>query len=107
VVSDGVPVYSPGRRRKKKARQIISAIALVPCAADAKAAKAITCCRIWMGIGFTRLGGGSAREYPRSWRCKRKSIWPCASWRGSWVPSAENVWPMARSESSTVRDLTG
>jgi hypothetical protein len=27
VVSDGVPVYSPGRNRKKKARQIISATA--------------------------------------------------------------------------------
>jgi hypothetical protein len=42
VVSDDVPVYSPGRSRKKNARQIMSAMAWVSRVADGCAAKAAT-----------------------------------------------------------------
>jgi hypothetical protein len=62
VVSDGVPVYSPGRRRKKNARVIMSAMAWVPMDADGADANEATWLKIWTGIGLTRLGGGSARE---------------------------------------------
>jgi hypothetical protein len=46
VVSDDVPVYSPGRRRKKNARQIMSAMAWVSRVADGCAARAATWRRI-------------------------------------------------------------
>ena len=58
VDSDLVPVYLPGRRRKKNAMAIIWATANMGELAVAAAA-AMVCIRIGTGIGFTRLGGGS------------------------------------------------
>ena len=58
VVSEFVAVYSPGRNRKKKARQMQSAIAELPGYRIGS-----TRLRIHMrtdtGTGFTRFGGGS------------------------------------------------
>jgi hypothetical protein len=42
VVSEGVPVYSPGRSRKKKASAIMSAIAWEPGVAAGVDARAAT-----------------------------------------------------------------
>jgi hypothetical protein len=55
----GLTVYSPGRHRKQKARQIMSATAQlwVVAAARARTRHHITMER---GIGLTRLSGGSA-----------------------------------------------
>jgi hypothetical protein len=54
-------VYSPGRRRKKNASSIMSAMALVPSAA-ASTAKAVVVRykTTWKGMGLTRSGGGSS-----------------------------------------------
>jgi hypothetical protein len=63
VVSDVlVPVYSPGRSRKKNARLIMSAIACEPGVADGVHARAATWRIILIGMGTTRLGGGSTRK---------------------------------------------
>jgi hypothetical protein len=47
---------------------IMSAMALMSGVADGSAASAATWRRICTGMGLTRLGGGSAREYPRNCR---------------------------------------
>ena len=57
-LSDFVPVYSPGRSRKKKAMMIMSASACSSGSLEAAATQAIWR-RTWTGIGFTRDGGGS------------------------------------------------
>ena len=60
-LSDFVPVYSPGRIRKKKAMIIMSATACSSGSLEAAATQAIrrkTC----TGIGLTLDGGGSCRE---------------------------------------------
>jgi hypothetical protein len=60
VVSELLPVYSPGRRRKKKAEQTISATAMLADEGEREA----TLRRWWrteIGMGLTRFGGGSAR----------------------------------------------
>jgi hypothetical protein len=58
---DGAEVYSPGRRRKKKAVHAMSATAQLSAVSDA-----VAMVRAWMmtemGIGLTRVGGGSAHE---------------------------------------------
>ena len=59
-LSDLVPVYSPGRSRKKKAMMIMSAIACSSGSLEAAAMQASRR-RTWTGIGFTRDGGGSCR----------------------------------------------
>ena len=60
LVSEGVDVYSPGRRRKKKAVQAMSATAQLSGVLEVAATL-----RAWMitemGMGLTRAGGGSAR----------------------------------------------
>ena len=72
VVSDLPAVYSPGRRRKKKAICAMSAVAVE--FALLTAAAVTTMCRIKeMGIGLTRCGGGSSRVYDAVIRLSRKS----------------------------------
>eukprot|EP00980_Cylindrotheca_fusiformis_P020653 scaffold7703_cov127-Cylindrotheca_fusiformis.AAC.2 len=61
-VSVRVPVYSPGRRRKKKARQSISAMHLAASVALGAEEAPMMCKRICTGTGFTREGVGSVLE---------------------------------------------
>ena len=52
-------MYSPGRKRKKNASAIISAVAWM-CGELPELATCMILRITWMGIGFTRCGGGSA-----------------------------------------------
>ncbi len=94
-VSDGDAVYSPGRRRKKKARMIISATATEKGFEECCATKAIAR-RTRSGSGFTRAGGGSCLFQKEIRRERRKSIFPTEFRRGSWDPRLWNVWPTCR-----------
>ena len=58
-LSDLVPVYSPGRSRKKKAMMIISAIACSSGYLEAAAMQASQW-RTWTGIGLPGMAGGLA-----------------------------------------------
>ena len=73
VDSEGPDVYSPGRRRKKKANTIMSAIADV-----AGLPEAVPIPIMWriidMGTCFTRLGTGSYFLYAAYMRWSLKSI---------------------------------
>ncbi len=60
VLLVSVPVYSPGRSKKKKAMTIMSEIALLPHVPAAQKATARTWWITCIGMGFTRDGGGSA-----------------------------------------------
>ena len=60
-LSDFVPVYSPGRSRKKKVMIIMSATACSSGSLEA-AATQTSRQRNWTGIGLTLDGGGSCRE---------------------------------------------
>mmetsp|Transcript_30800 Transcript_30800/g.69101 ORF Transcript_30800/g.69101 Transcript_30800/m.69101 type:complete len:215 (+) Transcript_30800:111-755(+) len=57
--ADPSTVYFPGRRRKKNAIIIMSAVALLKSWLDARARYAFER-RTWTGMGLTRLGGGSS-----------------------------------------------
>ena len=59
-LSDLVPVYSPGRSRKKKAMMIVSATACSSGSLEAAATQASRQ-RTWTVIGFTQDGGGSCQ----------------------------------------------
>ena len=95
LVSDGESVYSPGRRRKKKARMIMSEMAWSTGSVPAVAMMEM-CRRTLTGTGFTRSGGGSVFFHALIIRVRRKSILPWAVYRGSSVPKARNVWPTDR-----------
>ena len=60
-LSDFVPVYSPGRSRKKKAIIIMSATACSSGSLEAVATQASRR-RTWTGIGLTLDGGGYFRD---------------------------------------------
>ena len=60
-LSDLVPVYSPGRSKKKKEMMIMSATACSSGSLEAAAMQASRR-RTWTGIGFTQDGGGYCRE---------------------------------------------
>ena len=60
-LSNFVPVYSPGRSRKKKAIIIMSATACSSGSLEAAATQASRR-RTWTGIGLTLDGGGSCRD---------------------------------------------
>ena len=61
VDSEGLMAYSPGRRRKKNAIQIMSAMAMLRGSLEA-VAMAMMRRMTGMGTGLTLLGGGSALE---------------------------------------------
>jgi hypothetical protein len=99
-------VYSPGRQRKKKARQIMLITArdsTVPCCSAIFAAWSMTP----IGTGLTRSGAGSAFEYPLSWRLRRNLVLPRGVRRGSKAPMLVKACPTTHKAPSTVRDLTG
>ena len=72
-VSEGLSVYSPGRRRKKKASPIMSAVPWIKGSFEACAMAKMRRMTI-IGTGLTRFGGGSCLEYARSIRRKVKSV---------------------------------
>eukprot|EP00980_Cylindrotheca_fusiformis_P024323 scaffold11739_cov107-Cylindrotheca_fusiformis.AAC.2 len=85
-VSERWPVYSPGRRRKKKAKHSMSAMHLAASEAAGACEAPMMCSRSGTGTGFTREGVGVSR--------------------GSGDPSSAAVWPTLRKAPSTVRDRT-
>jgi hypothetical protein len=98
--------YSPGRNRKKKPK--VSMCAIVAAAGRwVRWHCVMAVCIIWMGMGLTRVGGGSHFVY--CWSClwRRRSSFPFCWRRGSCWPSEAIVWPTVRRAASTVLLLTG
>lgn len=94
-MSDLEAVYSPGRRRKKKAIAIMSLIAMTNGSEEAWAMKEIE--RMTRrGTGLTLFGGGSCFFQADIMREMRKSIFPKMFKRGSGDPTLWNVCPMNR-----------
>ena len=60
-----------------------------------------------VGIGLTRVAGGSRRSYDLICRDSRRSSLPCWFRRGSLVPMRAIAWPTSRKEVATVEALTG
>ena len=90
-------VYSPGRRRKKKAMMTMSAVAQKD-ASDAEVDWAKKAMRrmTWMGIGLTRSGAGSEVFHAFNVRWMRKSMLWAEFSRGSLAPTLRNVWATCR-----------
>lgn len=99
-------VYSPGRRRKKKAIHIMSEAAraaLLP----SIVANLVASWRIGIGIGFTRVGCSSNLAYPFNCRAKRGWRMFLLTWnRGSGSPTKVNVCATKLRTSATVLDRT-
>ncbi len=81
-------VYSPGRRRKKKAMTIISEIAQKVVSADMVVCARVAIRRMTViGMGLTRSGAGSDCFHALSVRWRRKSILCAEFRRGSLAPT--------------------
>ena len=91
-VSDGESVYSPGRRRKKNAMMIMSATASKK-KESGGSSRAMVQIRLMtaMGMGLTRVGGGSAFFQAAIIRWILKSMSPAELIRGSPLPTERCV----------------
>ena len=101
-LSDFVPVYSPGRSRKKKAMIIMSETACSSGSLEAANTQASRR-RTWNGIGLTQDGIGSCWEYQRNCSCSLPSIFPVDVIRGSLAPSIAIACPIDRILDRTPR----
>lgn len=103
--SSGVPMYSPGRRRKKWPSVSNEATARATGVASCRASATVLARRV-PGRGLTRDGGSSYLLHEWNKDVSRRSNVPWAFSRGSTDPNPAYVWPTARTASSTVRDRT-
>ncbi len=85
---DDESVYSPWRRRKKKAIMIMSAVAWSNVEVDRRfATTKVMRLRTCLGIGFTQEARGSFCFQAADMHWIQKSILPVGVRRGPWAPS--------------------
>jgi hypothetical protein len=103
--SDGL-VYSPGRRRKKKATHSMSIVAR-EVVSPARCASKVASRRIGRGIGLKREGGASAFAYSFICLERRKSmVFVSVAHLGSRLPKRVYICETKQRASATVPDRT-